>query len=873
MKLQIYIPAVLLLVSLQTKAQENTFFLQGKVATDGNIVQWQPTEPDTWDQLNEIGYSLERVEITEEGDEISGTQTMIGDNFSPRDTTWFQSNAYEMNGLMGLVGIVLYDSAFQFPENDLMNANEVRYNYLCYEMDKRPMIGEALGLTYIDTLTEVGKSYRYKVSSNDGELSAQIDLKSEPGSVNYVPEDLFIQYRHPNDMPLSDLLGVNERKEYDQIALLNRAYGDSIVLRWGPNHAEFWNEANKEGYYVLKKRSDSNESFDTVTHVLPWQPEQLDSSIVTDSMALVAVQMLYGNINAIPQGIDQSANLYESKFGYSLYAAERSPLAAEILGLRFVDHEVDTGAIYQYKIVTPASDFILAQAVTSVKNVYTPVPPPVGFRLIPGDKAVTLEWTKEANLKQFSSYILERSTDAGNNFITLKKNLVFVETPEVPFEIYSYTDSVESNYSDLVYRLKGINSFGEASEPAEIKGMAVDLTPPSQCSIYFGELNETKDTMHIKWNTPPLPEDFDGFYVTLAEDPQGRQDTISQLLPSDILEYAHTTDSIFDGSISHYFRVISVDTAGNGMVSLEFYVHAPDIVPPDPPSKIEGLIEEDGTVQIAWEHSTAKDLAGYWLYFANDSTDEFTPVNTQLLSENFYTYKIQEKILNEYIFYFVRSEDNTYHKSLPTEMLTLKRPDKVPPVKPQIVEVIENDGSLLVNWNPSSSEDVTNYHIYRKVFGKPDWEQINTISATEESKYLDEEIKPEVTYEYRVQAEDDVGLLSDFPMPKKGRIPFRPQRYVVENLKVSHSKENELINLSWTFEMSEETAWNSDYEFFIYKSKGRLNVEGWKMVKQNETQSADTDIQEGVLYNYAVQVRFKDGKSGDLSPVKSVLIR
>lgn len=854
-------------------AQETILYMSGQAANDGNIIHWQPIEPDSWDQLNEVGYRLERVEITEDGTEVVGSQRLIGDNFLPRDTNWFQANAFELNGLMGLIGTVLYDSAFQFPENDLMNANELRYHYLCYEAEKRPLIGMALGLTYVDTLIEAGKGYRYKISANDGSLANQIDLMSNPGFRTFVPDNVQIRYNHPNNMPLSDLLGVNENQPFDKIALLSRAYGDSIVLRWGPNHSEFWNKANKAGYYVLKKQDALEESFDTLAHVLPLAQEALDSSIVHDSMALVAVQMLYGNVNVAVEGIDQASNLYESKFGYSLYAAERSPLAADILGLRFVDTDVDTGKVYQYQVVSPASQSIFAQGNTVLENVYQPVPPPVGFTLTSKDKAVLLEWEKEANLKQFSSYRLERSLDGGASFETLKSQLVFVETPEVPIDIYNYVDSVETNYSEVNYRLRGMDSFGDTSEPAEVKGMGVDLTPPSQVSIYYGELNESKDTMHIKWNTPPLPDDFAGFYVTLGQDPQGDYDTISQILPGEILEYAYFTDSIFDGSRSHYFRVLSVDTAGNSQKSLEQYVHAPDIVPPDPPAKLEGLIEDDGTVQIAWEHSEAKDLAGYWLYFANDSTDEFTPVNTQLLIENFYTYKIPDNLLNEYIYYIIRSEDNTYHKSLPTDLLILKRPDKVPPAQPKMVEVIENEGALLVKWNPSFSKDVQNYHLFRKIFGTPDWQQIATLPAEEPFEYLDENIRPEVTYEYRTQAEDDVGLLSDFPMPQKGRVPFRPQRYVIENLKVIHSKDKEQIELSWTFDMPEASAWNSPYEFYIHKSEGRLNVDGWKMVGQNELHFSDEDFQEGVLYNYAIQVRFKDGKSGDLSIVKSVLIR
>ena len=105
------------------------------------------------------------------------------------------------------------------------------------------------------------------------------------------------------------------------------------------------------------------------------------------------------------------------------------------------------------------------------------------------------------------------------------------------------------------------------------------------------------------------------------------------------------------------FKIIAKDIAGNEAISSDRYVHVPDLIAPDPPEKFSGFIDDEGTVTLYWEHSSSEDAVGYWVYFANRRSSEFTSVNSTLITENAYSYQISVKTLNSRIYYMVATED------------------------------------------------------------------------------------------------------------------------------------------------------------------------------------------------------------------------
>ncbi len=880
----IFIIFLLSLISLSSslaQQQDDLILMYGEASRDHILVQWQPMNPDYWDSLNSIGYRLVRVELDNDNQELSQSNIVIAGASStnlmlPKDTLWFEENAGELDGLIGAMGALMYDTTFQFPKNKLLDANTMRYNFLCYEAQWKPLAGEALGLLYKDTTIVTGKKYRYKVSATlpgGKTLSNSIDFEAGKIARYRSPEDLYIKYDFPTRMPLSMMISMQTDKRSDRIVAKSRPYEDSIVLRWAPNGSEFWLDAIETGFYISREEIGGG-LIDTLAHVRPWAKNELDERLLGDDMALVAANNLHGsNVKNMEGDFIQKAQLFENRFGFAVFAAERSSLAADVLGLRFVDKDVEKDKEYNYKITCPAANTFLATARLSVTNTYAPQPPPIDVELIQGDKYLVIEWSLK-NEQRFSSYILERSDDGGRNFFPLTdKPIVFLETPDFPIEIYHYRDSVEENYVEYIYRLKGNDSFAETSSPFEVRGMAVDLTPPPQPSILSGKLNEARDTIHITWGTPPLPEDFAGYRVLFGAKGEGPFDTLTALLPKEVESYIYTGETL-DGRQAHYFKVMSTDNAGNSITSIEYFVSVPDLIPPEAPAKIEAVIEDDGTVHIAWEHSISDDVDGYWVYFSNRLTDEFSIVHEGIIKENYYTYQIQEKFLNEVIYYVVAAKDEQGNRSDLSDIIEVERPDKVPPQKPIMNDIQVEDNGLLISWLPSISQDVEYYYVHKKTFGTTEeWVVMDSLTGNAELFYRDADCNLGKYYEYKIQAKDDAGLYSEFTPSKKGRVPFKPELFAVRDLTVELNKDKTAIQLKWTYAPPLVKGWDFPYQFYIYKSNGKSNVDNYRQLTNDQFTFSDTDFVEGSLYNYAIKIQFENGKSGVLSPVKSVLIR
>lgn len=85
--------------------------------------------------------------------------------------------------------------------------------------------------------------------------------------------------------------------------------------------------------------------------------------------------------------------------------------------------------------------------------------------------------------------------------------------------------------------------------------------------------------------------------------------------------------------------------------------------------------------------------------------------------------------------------------------------DTVPPQPPPRVWVIEQDGALLVEWDPSPSPDVWGYHVYRKLDTEPETAYVKiTVSgpvAAASRCYRDTGLANGTKYNYKVSAVDD----------------------------------------------------------------------------------------------------------------------
>ncbi len=848
-------------------AQESLLVF-GQVYEDGVVVRWQPLNPDQWAQLLNVGYRVEKKELP------NGPDIVLSNSVLPKDTTWFKEHSNDVDGMMEAIGALIHDTTFQYSDKSVMDANTVRYNYIFYEAQFSFNIAQAVGAAVVDSTYEKGKQYRYTIRSLDGSISGSIEVETEQTGIFENTGGRNVEYTFPNDLSLSDMSPAKKNYVPPQLFGIVRPYGDSIVLRWGPNTMNLWKEANKVGYVI--ERIGPERKVNVIAEVKPWAEDQITPAIIGDSMAMLAASNLYPSDTGLGSNIYEKASLEENRFGFSLLAAERSPLAAEILGLRFVDYDVEEDKKYTYIIRSEAAPGFLSDAQLTITNTYVPPPAPVGFSISPTESKLILNWSKDGNEDQFNSYELERSEDQINWTPLTAQPLVFIETPEMPLNAYGYIDSVGINYKTFYYRLRGYDSFGDLSEPATAEGQAIDLTPPPPPYGLEGVYEDGDTKIDISWKMTEIPEDFRGFWVLLGANNTGYFDTLTiNPLSEEVRTYRYEPDSI-SGNRSYYFKVLTSDNRGNQAVSEPFYVHVPDLKAPPPPEEFNGVIGDDGTVSLVWKHSPAEDLEGYWVYFANDPSEEFSPVNKQMIQENTFSYQIPEKSLNKSIFYMVSSEDRSSNRGKPSQILELKRPDNVPPILPfQFQPIGEHDG-ISLSWQHSPSEDVMTYRVYRRVYGSTnddDWVLLTEVASTADTVFNDQSVSLGEMYEYRMLAIDESGNQSEYTMAATAKRKLDLEKVRVDEFNAIITEDKNGIQLAWTFDaqiVPEELS----YKVFIYKSIGGENPTFYKEVSQGISEFTDSsELINGVAYNYAIQIRLSNGQSGQMSPQKSVMVR
>ncbi|MCU0347035.1 MAG: choice-of-anchor D domain-containing protein [Saprospiraceae bacterium] len=879
-KLKYFLFLFLCFATLTTQAQ---LYVQATAYTDAVTLTFFPLNPATWSQNTQAGYRVERVE-TADGVELPATRTVLAERLLPQYPLWFSQNKQLEDGVMEAIGALLYDTSFQFSDKTLLDGDSMRWNYIMHEVATRPWVALATGSMLIDSVAVPGKSYRYRISAPTVPgMNASIDIKYERGQTAQVPADVQLSFRFPENRSLTDMLPKVEKPVFPQVFALAKSYGDSIMVRWAPSSAELWNKSLTQGYLLtrwedLPPGSDALRTVDTLGIFKPWEKERVmrwAEGGGSDSMALLAAGILYNEEEGEMGPVTEQGQVFETRYGFAVFAAEGSQLAAKMLGLGFADKNVRPGKTYNYQVVALEAPGQYSRAQLRIKNEVVAAPKPVSFEAISKDHLIHLVWEIPGNVKHFSAYEIERSGDNGKAWQKLHDNpLTFVSNDVAPISNYQFLDSVAVNYKKFRYRLRGLDSFGDWSPWTELEAQAVDLTPPPMAGIVSAAYNDTTNIATIRWEVDPLPDDFKAFYLLLGTDANGLYDTLA-VLKNELREYAWKPDSLLSGNRAYFWRVLTMDIHGNAERSPELFMSVPDLIPPPPPARVVGHIEDDGTVTVVWEHSTAKDLIGYWVYAANNVEQEFPILNKTILTDNSYSWSVADRSLNDYLYVVVSAEDSHNNRGEVSEVLRLKRPDKVPPIVPQMISAKQDTAGVRLQWKPSVSEDCRQYLVLRrKTSGQSlGWELRDSVGFRLDH-FTDTTCQIGGMYQYAVLAVDDSGNRSDTSNAVDVKTRFLAAWAPVKKLVASQTTPDVAsVRLTWSFQPPLNAHLpEGEHEFLLFRSTGNDNPEFLTTVPGSQREYEDTDVLNGVVYNYTMQARFKEGnKTGRRSNVASVL--
>ena len=672
---------------------------------------------------------------------------------------------------------------------------------------------------------------------------------------------------------------------------LARAKGDKVLLRWAPDEFAPWYLANRYGYNIL--RTDKNGVVDTLQKALkPYTVEQMTERFEpSDSLAGAAVQMLYGKGTELntaigadgAEGIMQVYEEQQTRFAYAMLLSEIRPDLAEAMALMYVDNSAVKNAEYSYIVTTniPKEEMNMSYQPVYVKNVkekplkYEPV---ITDSVGVDGRSIRLFWSKT---HEFSTYDIERMNENGEWVKLNERRFMTLFTHEDEAVAQNIFEDVDLEPGFYKYRICGYDSFGEKSSYSSVHtAQLVDIIPPTApVIVQFNVERPTENTVmaDIIWEKNIIEPDFMGYNIYYFN---AQVDSVwvklnERLLDPEMRSFRCEVTFLGTGHVT----VVAVDTLNNSSAAMPQELFIADFTPPTAPKGLEYVMSPTGSVIIKWKKNPEPDVAGYHLYYANDSTHTFLQKSGKIISSPivFDTLKVTN-VTQKYTYYRVKAFDFSGNESAFSEILAVKRKNYDPPRPCRIDSVWQDTKRVYMTWFPSSEEDVEKFYVYRRMHG----EEINSLinimtkdSIKNGRLFVVDSPEPnsKKRYYYHIETMNETGITSEpsnetsFLFKGETTLPLKIR------MGAAYRSDDEQVYIGWdisgiTREMLEAglyiclyRKWNDDDLFRYVKS---LDI--------NEVSTVDSYMYPGDKAEYRIRVRSKDGRTSPYSNVVEAVV-
>ena len=654
------------------------------------------------------------------------------------------------------------------------------------------------------------------------------------------------------------------------VKVIARSLPNKVLLRWAVDQPLAWKTANEVGFWIERATISRNgeavvpiERKQLVSQPLKPKPlEDWEELANQDQSVAILAQALYGDSFEVSTPGNQMGQVFaindelEQRFTFALVAAEQNFEASKLAGWAIEDETVMAGEKYVYSVsvATPG------QSISNIKNgtvyaspdLFEALPKPIGLTGFFSDKKVGLSWNFNLLQHVYTNYQVERSKD---NISFEKLNgvpLFSAQQPKDATEIsLFYTDSIPNN-TNFYYRVKGKTAFGETGPNSEvIQGMAeADLGFVPR--IYQKQL-PTDNKVILHWEFKEEGNKLiDKFELRKANTNKGPFSTVIDNIPIAARKITYEgLDRV------NYFIIAAIGKNGVESESYASLVQPVDSIPPSPPSGLEGVVDTIGIVKLSWANNLEEDLGGYRIYRSYNPNNEFSEVTRATLIKTSYADTIAAANLNREIYYKILAEDQRYNRSQFSNVLTIEKPDNIPPSSPILNNYeVTTDGIILL-WIPSSSVDVASHKVYRKKGSAQEalWEKLHESSSSNDSTFIDSTVEEPSVYSYTVVATDSTGLES---LPSKPiNIMWNDRNIKEEDIRFSGTVNRQLrfINLTWNVK---------DFnvlEYRLYKGKNDRNLRLYKTLNGTTRGYNDVDLEINSDYTYGLQIILHTGRT------------
>jgi len=565
---------------------------------------------------------------------------------------------------------------------------------------------------------------------------------------------------------------------------------NTIMLKWAPGTPNMWLLAIEHGYTVEKYYYQKDNQLlppplKKVIVVKNIKPKPLDSwqeLALKNDYGAIAAQSLYGkgvNLDDSNGGIVSIVNKSkqnQSRYSFSLFAADQSLEVASHMGLFYEDRKIQKNERYLYRVYVNVPDSVLKADTASVyygPADYSPLPSPKVESIVQKGNHVELKWLSAPYRNVFSSYQVQRSFD-GEFFETVNAvpTIDFNSGPSKRNLFSTYIDTTQ--YSGTAhYRILGKNTFGQfsvASDTLSIKRLkSFDVPIPQIDSIKFRQgLN------NIYWSAKGDTEFVEKIILEKANESEGNY----QLVQLDSLIGDYVLKDNFPEEIN-YYRV-GITAGDNINYSLPFLFKNIDSIPPAKPKFSEYFVK-DSLLHLSWNANTEEDLAGYRIYKSQKKTAEPSLIYDENKADTVAVFSENLSFINNQRFFYLVAVDRNGNASDLSDRFTVELPDIVPPSPPQIRKIRHRNDSIILDFIESSSRDVESYLLYRRI-GKSLYRLIAQLELNT-NQYIDR-VENEGLYKYRLVALDKAGneaVSNPYPFNVLFRTERKFQYEIIDN--------------------------------------------------------------------------------------------
>ncbi|GAA4111726.1 hypothetical protein GCM10022393_09590 [Aquimarina addita] len=651
----------------------------------------------------------------------------------------------------------------------------------------------------------------------------------------------------------------------NEIKVITRVQEDAILLRWAATTPVSWLKGNNFGYQIERftisrdgmMLQTPEKKVLTQTPLKPASLENWENMVNDNDYAAILAQALYGETFAVEQtqgGLAQIINTakeIDQRFAFALFAADMNFEAAKKAAMAYTDSNIVANEEYLYTITSQIPEEILSVKpglVTVKVTKPEPLPVPLDLFAVPKDKNILLTWEYHLFKGVFTSYYIERS----ENEIDFKRlgdtPLVNMnDKPNAPARRMFYIDTIAQNDTTYSYRVQGISPFGELSPYSEVVS-AAGIKKLEAVAHISGHSFDDIGGVDITWEFPKEAEqEITEFQLLRAPQDQGPYSIVAKEIAPDV-----RTINCQELYPSNYFKITAIGKGKEKTTSFSSFVQAIDSIPPIAPVGMTGTVDTLGIVRVTWQHNPEKDLLGYRVFRGNLAKEEFIQLTVAPIEKASFIDTVQVKSLNAQVYYKIVAVDKRYNMSPYSEVLTLKKPDVIPPSSPIFRTYNVSTEGILLQWINSSSEDVSTHQLYRQQTKDVSRGWLPIFTTDTVSSYIDKAIIPETSYRYAIFAEDQSGLQSSPSTP----ITVTSQQTKEEGVKRLNTIVDRVqgsITLSWKLPADDIV------EISIYKSKKEEPPVLFKQLPGTIKEVIDTAVSPNNTYIYQIKTVTKGG--------------